>query len=118
MPFMSGSITPSTALVAIAASTAEPPRDRISAPACEACTWLLATMPYGEITMERALVRSCANPETPRAISKKQGRDQRIFHLLSMEGRSQRDAACAVRLGLVDAERAHGNTDHSTGRWG
>src|ERR1700688_767516 len=85
MPFMSGSITPSTALVAIAASTAEPPRDRISAPACEACTWLLATMPLGEITMDRALVRSCANAKVPKA-SKRQSRKRCIFHLLRWKG--------------------------------
>src|SRR5580698_10281396 len=85
MPFMSGSNTPSTALVAIAASTAEPPRDRISAPACEACTWLLATMPYGEITIDRAFVRSCANANVPRT-SKRQDRNRGIFH--SFDGRA------------------------------
>src|SRR6516225_755177 len=62
-PFMLGSITPSTALAAMAALAAEPPCERISAPACEACTWLVATMPYEEITIERALLRSWPKPE-------------------------------------------------------
>ena len=46
MPFIMGSVTPRTALAAMAASTAEPPLARICAPATEACTWLVATMPY------------------------------------------------------------------------
>ena len=51
--FFGGSVTPSTALAAIAASMAEPPRDRISAPACEAKTWLVATIPRSVTTMDR-----------------------------------------------------------------
>src|SRR5712692_1453307 len=63
MPFIMGSVTPSTALAAMAASTAEPPRARISAPACEACTWLVATMPKRVTTMERAWERSWAGTD-------------------------------------------------------
>ena len=58
MPFIMGSTTPSTALAAMAASAAEPPRARICAPACEARTSLVATIPCRVITIERACVRS------------------------------------------------------------
>jgi len=54
MPFIMGSVTPRTALAAMAASMAEPPRARTSAPACEARYWLVATMPRSVMTMERA----------------------------------------------------------------
>ena len=57
-PFIIGSMTPSAALAAMAASTALPPRARIAAPACEATAWLVATMPYCVTTLERACVRS------------------------------------------------------------
>src|SRR6185369_6647874 len=59
-PLLIGSTTPSAALAAIAASIAEPPRARICAPACEASVWLVATIPWREITMERASDLSCA----------------------------------------------------------
>jgi hypothetical protein len=52
MPSISGSVTASTALEAMAASTAEPPRARIWAPACDASTWLVATMPCWLMTMD------------------------------------------------------------------
>jgi hypothetical protein len=54
-----GSTTPSVALAAMAASIAEPPRARTCAPACEASVWLVATIPWREITMERASDLSC-----------------------------------------------------------
>src|SRR5215471_16882190 len=60
MPFDVGSVTLRTALAAMAASMAEPPRSRMSAPACEAETWLVATMPYCVVTTERPQERSCA----------------------------------------------------------
>ena len=59
MPQLIGSTTPSTALAAMAASMADPPRASTSAPACDASVWLVATMPNFEITMERACDRSC-----------------------------------------------------------
>ena len=58
MPFIIGSEVFSTALVAIAASIADPPLSRIDAPAWEACTQLLATIPYGVETTERPHDRS------------------------------------------------------------
>src|SRR5947208_2115420 len=54
-----GSTAPSAALAAMAASIADPPRARTCAPACEASVWLVATMPWREITMERASDLSC-----------------------------------------------------------
>jgi hypothetical protein len=59
MPQLIGSTTPNTALAAMAASIADPPRASTSAPACDASVWLVATMPNLEITMERACERSC-----------------------------------------------------------
>src|SRR5262245_12467419 len=53
MPFDCGSTTPSTALVAIAASTAFPPRSSTRTPACAASGSLAATMPYFVVTPER-----------------------------------------------------------------
>src|SRR5579871_1158175 len=60
IPQLSGSTTPSTALAAMAASMAVPPRAKTCAPACEASVWLVATMPRSEMTMDRAWLRSCA----------------------------------------------------------
>src|SRR5207245_1171978 len=48
-----GCITPITALVAMAASAADPPSARIVAPACEARGCSAATIPRCETTMER-----------------------------------------------------------------
>ena len=45
MPQPVGSVRPSTAFAAIAASTALPPERSISRPAWVANTWLVATMP-------------------------------------------------------------------------
>src|ERR1041385_3031131 len=45
-PLLVGSISPSTALVAIAASIALPPRSMIWIPDIAAIGWLAATMPY------------------------------------------------------------------------
>ena len=53
MPFFIGSTTASTALAAMAASTADPPLARICAAACEASVWLVAAMPCCVITIER-----------------------------------------------------------------
>jgi len=52
----------------MAASTAEPPRANICAPACDASVWLAAAMPRDEIVMERACHRSWPKPsaENPR----------------------------------------------------
>ena len=58
MPFDIGSTTPITALAAIAASAADPPRASTCAPACEASVWFVATIPWRVITIERA----CARP--------------------------------------------------------
>ena len=60
MPFIIGETTPIMAFVAIAASTALPPRSRMRAPACAASGDSAATMPLREMTMERACERSCA----------------------------------------------------------
>src|SRR5262252_7763577 len=53
MPFISGSTTPMTALAAMAASTAWPPRSSIWAPAWAASGWLAATMPSRVAILER-----------------------------------------------------------------
>ena len=60
MPQLSGSTTPSTALAAMAASMADPPRASTCAPACDASVWLVATMPRSVIIIERACDRSWA----------------------------------------------------------
>src|SRR5215471_7065858 len=60
IPFIIGETTPIIAFVAIAASTAFPPRSRIRAPACAASGDSAATIPCREITIERAWDRSCA----------------------------------------------------------
>src|SRR5580698_7623123 len=59
-PFIIGSTRLSTAFAAMAASTAEPPRAKICAPAWDASGCAVATMPRLLITMERACERSCA----------------------------------------------------------
>src|SRR5579862_4542296 len=61
MPQLMGSTTPSTALAAMAASMAVPPRANTWAPACDASVWLVATIPRSEMTMDRAWLRSCAS---------------------------------------------------------
>ncbi len=48
-----GSISPSAAFAAIAASTAVPPALRISRATCVARGWLVAAMPCGAITSDR-----------------------------------------------------------------
>src|SRR5208282_662709 len=60
MPFIIGDTTPIIALVAIAASTALPPDSRIRTPACAASGDSAATIPFCEITIDRACDRSCA----------------------------------------------------------
>src|SRR5690348_11247989 len=69
-PFIIGSITPSAALAAIAASTAEPPLASTAAPACDATVWLVATIPYWVSVIENACSRigsrcTCATAEIP-----------------------------------------------------
>ncbi len=53
MPLLCGSTSPITALVAIAASTALPPRSSTCTPARAANGWLAATMPYFVAIFER-----------------------------------------------------------------
>src|SRR5262249_27258730 len=53
MPVMFGSVTLSTAAIAIAASTALPPRFSTSMPVCDARGWLLATIARPARTTER-----------------------------------------------------------------
>jgi len=53
MPAPVGSINPSAAFTAIAASTAEPPRLSTSMPTWAASGWLVATMPWVPTTSER-----------------------------------------------------------------
>ena len=53
MPLPVGSTTPSTALPAIAASTALPPSCKTSSAVCVASGWLVATMPFCAITADR-----------------------------------------------------------------
>ncbi len=60
MPFIIGATTPMAALAATAASIALPPLSSIAVPARAAIGCSAATIPYCEITMERACVRSCA----------------------------------------------------------
>ena len=52
-PVMFGSVTFSTAAIAIAASTALPPPFRISRPVCDASGWLDATIAWLVRTTER-----------------------------------------------------------------
>ena len=72
MPFIIGSVRPSTAFAAIAASTALPPAASTCAPALDASGWLVATMPSfvaiierpgttsGGVTGSRGAGRACA----------------------------------------------------------
>src|SRR5437764_13301339 len=53
MPALSGSVSPSIAAVATAASAALPPFLRICRPAWAASGWLVATMPWRASTSER-----------------------------------------------------------------
>ena len=53
MPALCGSVTPSIAAVATAASTALPPCFSMSSPACAASGWLVATTPWRASTSER-----------------------------------------------------------------
>src|SRR6266404_5256672 len=53
MPFETGSINPSVAFAAIAASTALPPRFKISIPTCVAAGTLVQTIPCRAMTSER-----------------------------------------------------------------
>jgi hypothetical protein len=50
---MFGSVTLRTAAMAMAASTALPPRFRMSRPTCEASGWLVATMAWLARTTDR-----------------------------------------------------------------
>ena len=53
MPVMFGSVTFRTAAIAMAASTALPPRFSMSRPACDASGWLVATIAWLARTTER-----------------------------------------------------------------
>src|SRR2546423_3012134 len=53
MPFETGSIKPGVAFVAIAASTAEPPRFKMSRPTCVASGTLVQTIPWRASISER-----------------------------------------------------------------
>src|SRR5262245_16835118 len=64
MPVMFGSVTFSTAAIAIAASTALPPRLSTSRPACDASGWLEATIP----SLARAAERPACTPENQSGI--------------------------------------------------
>src|SRR5581483_3526622 len=61
MPFMCGSTTPRTALAAMAASTACPPRTSICTPACAASGWLAATTPSVVATFDRPAITCTGN---------------------------------------------------------
>src|ERR1051326_7188614 len=52
-PFETGSIKPRVAFAAIAASTAEPPRFKMSSPTCVASGTLVQTIPWRASTSER-----------------------------------------------------------------
>ena len=72
IPVMFGSVTLSTAAMAMAASAAFPPRFKISSPVSEANGWLVATMPRLARTTDRPTgtpenqVLSCAGgPPSP-----------------------------------------------------
>src|SRR5260370_13761578 len=60
IPLIVGSTRPITALVAMAASTADPPRARICAPACDASVCSAPTIPRCVMVIERACERSWA----------------------------------------------------------
>src|SRR5262249_23872794 len=60
MPSIIGATRPIAAFAATAASMALPPRSRIAVPARAASGCSAATIPYCEITMDRACVRSSA----------------------------------------------------------
>ena len=61
IPLPVGSMRPSAALAAMAASTALPPAFRISSAICVASGWLVAAIPCGAIISER---EACALPAT------------------------------------------------------
>ena len=58
MPQLVGSMSPSAAFAAIAASTALPPRRSVATPISVASGWLVATMPWRAMTTERVAKRS------------------------------------------------------------
>ena len=60
MPQPVGSMRPSAAFAAIAASTALPPRRNVATPISVASGWLVATMPCRAMTTERVAKRSGA----------------------------------------------------------
>src|SRR5688500_13485698 len=71
IPFETGSIKPSAALAAMAASTALPPRFRTSSPICVASGTLVQTIPWRATTSERVanglpvMRSSCAKSDVP-----------------------------------------------------
>ena len=62
MPQLVGSVSPSAAFAAIAASTALPPRRSVATPISVASGWLVATMPWRAMTTERVAKRSVVGP--------------------------------------------------------
>ena len=91
MPQLIGSVRPSTAFAAIAASTALPPALRISIAACVASGWLVAAMPFlptaGErVTNVRPAGRSAAITRSamfiPETAARKATNDTRALMLM------------------------------------
>jgi hypothetical protein len=64
MPQLVGSVRPSAAFAAIAASTALPPLRNVATPTSVASGWLVATMPWRAMTMERVAKRSARAAST------------------------------------------------------
>src|SRR5262245_34461173 len=93
MPQLIGSTTLSTALAAIAASIAAPPRARTCAPACDASVWLVATIPWREITIDRASDRSCACEGMLRQMRLKPTATSNLF------------AGCHMKLAIIAQSR-------------
>jgi hypothetical protein len=82
MPDPDGSISPNAALTAMAASTALPPRLRMSMPTCAARGWLAATMPWPAMTSERlAPMRPVKRSPPLRGRNSKPNADASIFFM-------------------------------------
>src|SRR5271155_4136396 len=107
MPFIMGSVTPRTAFAAIAASTAEPPRASTCAPATEACTWLVATMPYLVTTIERALERSRADMEEVRSSTAAAIRIESFMLHLPLCSENPQGEYCEHTTGILLGSRFH-----------
>src|ERR1022692_4576543 len=90
IPFETGSINPSVALAAIAASTALPPRFRTSSPTCVASGTLVQTTPWRAMTSERVakglpVIRSTCASSGETVTKKNNGRKaRRLMQQLSI----------------------------------